>query len=217
MSIFGKILGKVASVAADFIPGGSLVKGVVKLAVPAVASAFKKPATKMLAAGVGGYAASQGLARVTTGGQSMQLPVGTLPALPTLAAAQTGAIQSSSPGGLPVPWWKGPGGKLQMPWNDPRIPEYLKQFALDDAYLKPYYRAPRGYVVLHDASGKPFAVNKAMAKAFGLWKPAAKPPISATDWKHYKRNKTIEKRLRKIAGPALRKSSRSSSTTKKKR
>lgn len=217
MSIFGKILGKVASVAADFIPGGSLVKGVVKLAVPAVASAFSKPATKMLAGGAATFAAGAGLAKVTSGGQTMQLPIGTLPALPTLAAAQTGAIQSSSPGGLPVPWWKGPGGKLQMPWNDPRIPEYLKQFALDDAYLKPYYRAPRGYVVLRDANGKPFAVNKEIAKSFGLWKPAAKPPISATDWKHYKRNKTIEKRLKKIAGPALRKHSRAAAPAKKKR
>lgn len=129
---------------------------------------------------------------------------GGLPALP-MAPAQTRAIQSTSPGGLPVPWWKGPGGKLQLPWNDPRIPDYLKQFALDDAYLKPYYRAPRGYVVLRDASGKPFAVNKAMAKAFGLWRPKKKPPISVSDWQAFKKAERVEKKLKKIAGPALRK------------
>lgn len=213
MSLFGKIIGKVAGVAANFIPGGSLIKGVVKVAAPAIASAFKKPAAKaVLGAGAAGIAGGMGLARVTTGGTSMQLPVGTLPALP-LAVAQTGAIQQQGAGGLPVPWWKGPGGKLQLPWNDPNIPQYLKQFALDDAYLKIYYRAPRGYVIVKDATGRPFAVNKAIAKQFGLWRPAAKPPISATDWKHYKRNQIIEKRLRKIAAPALRKTRKATTTT----
>lgn len=207
MSLFSKIAKGVANAAANFIPGGSIVKGIVKVAVPALSSSFKKPAAKaVLGAGAAGIAGGMGLARVTTGGNTMNLPVGTLPALPSLASAQTGAIQQQGAGGLPIPWWKGPGGKLQLPWNDPRIPEYLKQFALDDAYLKTYYRAPRGYVIIKDASGRPFAVNKAIAKSFGLWKPAAKPPISATDWKHYKRNQVIEKRLRKIAAPALRKS-----------
>lgn len=220
MSLFGKIIKGVANVAANFIPGGSLVKGAVKLAVPTIASAFKKPAAKALGIGTVSAAAGAGLARVTTGGSTMQLPVGTMPSLPALAMAQTGSVQQTSPGGLPVPWWKGPGGKLQLPWNDPRIPEYLKQFALDDAYLKTYYRAPKGYVIVKDASGRPFAVNKAIAKSFGLWRPAAKPPISATDWKHYKRNQVIEKRLIKIAGPALRKRKKSStavSVARKKR
>lgn len=214
MSIFGKLLKGAASLAADFIPGGTLVKGLVKAAVPTIASAFKKPATKLLAAGVGGYAASQGLAKITSGGQTMMQPIGTLP---SLNMASTTASVPSSPGGLPVPWWKGPGGKLQLPWNDPRIPEYLKQFALDDAYLKVYYRAPKGYVIVKDVNGKAYAVNKQVAKMFGLWKPAAKPPISATDWKHFKRNKTIEKRLKKIAGPTLRKTTSRRCTTTKKR
>jgi hypothetical protein len=107
-----------------------------------------------------------------------------------------------------LPWWKGAGGKLQLPWNDPRIAEYLKQFALDDSALQVYYRAPRGYVIVRDSNGRAFAVLKQVAKQFGLWRPSAKPPISATDWKHYKRNRQIEKRLLKIARPALRKHSR---------
>lgn len=135
-----------------------------------------------------------------------------------LSSAATSAIQNATQGGvggLPVPWFKGPGGALQMPWSDPRIPEYLKQFALDDAYLKTYVRAPRGYVIVRDASGRPFAVLRQIARQFGIWKPAAKPPISATDWKHYKRNKVIERKLVKIARPALRAHSRPSKTTKK--
>lgn len=121
----------------------------------------------------------------------------------------------SSYGGVPVttqgiknvgflPAWRGPGGKLQWPWQDPRIPEYLKQFALDDAYLKPCVRAPRGYVVLRDAEGKPFAVNKMIARQFKLWKPKAKPIISVRDWHSYQRAQRVEKKLRKIASKALR-------------
>lgn len=145
---------------------------------------------------------------------------GGLPALPLGAAAAgaTTALATTSPGGLPVPWWKGPGGKLQLPWNDPRIPEYLKQFALDDAYLKTYYRAPKGYVIVRDNQGRPFAVNKMIARQFGIWKPNKKPPISVRDWSSFQRAKRVEKKLRKIAGPALRKySSRSTSTKKGKR
>lgn len=214
MSIFSKIMKGVANVAADIIPGGKIIKGIVKVAAPAIKSAFNKsPAKAVIGSAGAGIATGMGLARVTTGGSSMSLPISSLPTLPGLAMSQTSGIQQQGAGGLPVPWWKGPGGKLQLPWNDPRIPEYLKQFALDDAYLKTYYRAPRGYVIIKDASGRPFAVNKAIAKSFGLWRPAAKPPISATDWKHYKRNQVIEKRLRKIAAPALRKSRKSSSTT----
>lgn len=152
---------------------------------------------KKAAIGAGILGAGAVAARAISG------PSDQLPALPGIAQNQ--AIQAAGPGGLPVPFFKGPGGKLQMPWNDPRIPEYLKQFALDDAYLRPYYRAPKGYVIVRDANGRPFAVNKKVAQQFGVWKAAAKPPISATDYKHYKRNQIIEKKLRKIAGPALRK------------
>lgn len=188
-----------------FLMGGiAAVSGIVK-GVKAVASVFKKakPVVKVAAP----VAAGMGIMKVSGGGTPMQMPSysgGGLPALPA-APAQTRAIQQTSPGGLPVPWWKGPGGKLQLPWNDPRIPDYLKQFALDDAYLKPYYRAPRGYVVLRDGSGRPFAVNKAMAKAFGLWRPKKKPPISVSDWQAFKKAERVEKKLKKIAGPALRK------------
>ena len=167
-------------------------------------------------AAVGGLAATAGITKSISGG------VGGLPALPLSSggtmAAQNTAITKTSPGGLPVPFWKGPGGKLQMPWNDPRIPEYLKQFALDDAYLKTYYRAPRGYVIVKDASGRAFAVNKKIAQQFGIWRPAAKPPISATDWKHYRSAKRIEKKLLKISHEAHRKHARpatSKSSSKK--
>jgi hypothetical protein len=192
--MFGLITGAIGAVT-------GIVKG-----VKSIAKAVKKskPVVKVAAS----TAASMGLVKVASsspvsmpsysGGSS-----GGLPAL-QLAAPQTKAIQQSSPGGLAVPWWKGPGGKLQAPWSDPRIPEYLKQFALDDAYLQTYYRAPRGYVVVRDASGRPFAVNKAIARSFGIWRPKKKPPISVSDWQAYKKAERVEKKLKRIAGPALR-------------
>ena len=104
-----------------------------------------------------------------------------------------------------LPMWRGPGGKFQLPWQDPNIAGYLKQFALDDAYLQIYYRAPRGYVVVRDPQGRPFAILKSAARYFGLWHPHAKPPISVRDWHSFQAARKVEKKLRKIAGPALRK------------
>lgn len=186
----------VSSAVSGFIPGGGLINAAVQLALPEKKTSFTAPAAQTYNLGGTGLAtssfASQGIQQVSA-------------QLPALAMAQNQSVVAQGAGGLPVPWFKGPGGKLQMPWNDPRIPDYLKQFALDDAYLKTYVRAPKGYVILRDSSGRPFAVNKQVARSMGLWKPAAKPPISATDYKHFKRNKTIEKKLRKIAGPVLRK------------
>lgn len=201
MPILSAILGGAAAVA-------GVVKGVGK-----IWSKVKKPVPKVkvsaaTAAGLGVGAGAGALVPV-----SGAVRTG-LPAIPLgpAAAGAAGAMMATSPGGLPVPWWKGPGGKLQMPWSDPRIPQYLKQFALDDAYLRTYYRAPKGYVVLRDEQGRPFAVNKAIARQFGLWRPKRKPPISVSDWQAFKKAQRVEKKLRKVAGPALRKYGRRTST-----
>lgn len=218
----GNILGKGLDIVTDIIPGGNLVQGVVEAVVPQAESFFSG------SMGGGGGASSGAMPTYQLG----SMPMNSMPQLPgiqqvnavvpsnsmPLPAMQTQAAQQGGPGGLPVPFWKGPGGKLQMPWNDPRVAEYLKPYSLDDAYLKPYYRAPKGFVVLKDGSGRPFAVQKEIAKFFGLWKPAAKPPITATDWKHYKRNKAIEKKLTKVAAPVIakaRKAARDSASRKK--
>lgn len=95
------------------------------------------------------------------------------------------------------------------------LPDFLKAYALDASQLRSYLRAPKGYVIVHDASGQPFALLKKVAQMYHLWKPAAKPPISATDYKHFKRNKTIEKKLKRIAGPIYRKNTTRKCTPKK--
>lgn len=101
---------------------------------------------------------------------------------------------TSGPGLLP----RGPGGKLQFPWKDPAIPEYLKKFAIDDGWLKLAVRAPRGYVVVRDKDGRPFGVNKEIAKAFKVWKPKKKPPISVTDWESLKRANSTVRKLKSV-------------------
>jgi hypothetical protein len=168
---------------------GRMLGGTAKATVPAV----------------GGAIVAQKLMAPPSTGQRGMVLAGLKSPMPTLSGA---ALPSQYPRVGTLPAWRGPQGKLQFPWHDPRVPEFLKQFALDDAYLSVAYRAPKGYVVVRDPQGRPYALMKAMAKQFGLWKPAARPPISATDWKHYKRNQVIEKRLRRIASKALRKKGR---------
>jgi hypothetical protein len=182
-----KALGVVSNVAAAIVPGGNIIKSIVD------------------ATGVTGSGGGSTMPVITvpksqlTGGG-----VGGLPALPTMsnapvlaASAGAAAMQNQSVGGI-LPWWRGPGGKLQMPWNDPRIPEYLKQFAIDDAYLKQYVRAPRGYVIVRDANGNPFGVNKWIAQKAGIWKPSPKPMLTSTDVRALRRAASLQKKLAKL-------------------
>jgi hypothetical protein len=121
---------------------------------------------------------------------------GGLPALPKMASGSLPALTTSGTGGTGIiP--KGPGGKWQMPWNDPNTPAILKQFSLDDQYLKPYYRAPKNFVVVHDANGKPYPMLKWAARKFGLWKPNKKPPISVGEHQAIKKADRAVKKIRK--------------------
>jgi hypothetical protein len=70
---------------------------------------------------------------------------------------------------------------LQLPWNDPSTPAALKAYALDDKYLRTYYRAPKGYIVARDPQGRPYPLLKTAARQMGLWKPAKKPLLSVRD------------------------------------
>lgn len=115
--------------------------------------------------------------------------------LPMPLPGQTGGF------GLP----RGVDNKLQLPWHDPSIPAAMKPFALDDSFLKSYVRAPKGYVVVRDPNGRPYAILKSYARSNGLWTPAKKPPISVRDWHAFKKAQAVAKKLRKIARPALHK------------
>lgn len=191
--------------------GAALAKKGLQMAAKKVGTAIGKKAVKRVAIGAGVLGAGAAANKAYAASKNSGMPAfSTMPMakvngvpLPVKTSQKLGGTPTS-PGGLPVPLWKGAGGKLQLPWQDPRIPEYVKQFALDDAFLRVAVRAPRGYVVVRDPEGRPYAVNKKFAKQMGIWKEPAKPPISATEWKHFQSAHRIEKKLLKIARPAIR-------------
>lgn len=117
--------------------------------------------------------------------------------------ARMSTIQRSSTGRTGISSkFSGPGGRFQIPGTGPTIPDFAKQFALDDSFLKTYFRAPKGYVVVKDGNGRPFPLLKTVARQLGLWKAAKKPPISVRDWESLKRgNKAVNKikRVNKMA------------------
>lgn len=178
--------------------GSALLPQVGKL----VAKIASKPIVKVAAGAITAIGAGAAVNQISqpSGGLPALPGAGGLPALP---GTQTAMMQSQSVGTLP--FWRGAGGKLQMPWNDPNIPAMLRQFSLDDAYLRQSVRAPHGYVVVRDAQGRPYAVERSMAIKMRIWKPARKPPISAGEWNKYKTSQRVAKKLLKIAAPEIRK------------
>lgn len=159
---------------------------------------------KVLGAASTAYGGAQAIKKIAGTVQGAPMPLG-LPALPGVRSNQTtfktGAITPGQTGGgwNPMKWIpRGPGGRMQLPWNDPSIPAFLKQFALDDSFIRPAMRGPRGYVIVRDADGQPYPVLKKVAQQFGLWKPSKKPPISVGDFQALKRADRTVKKMRKI-------------------
>jgi hypothetical protein len=121
---------------------------------------------------------------------------GTAAGVAAAAGIGTGAgIMSMAGGGAP-------GGALMQ--GGQLLPPII-----DSTLLRPYYRAPRGYVIVRDpSSGEVYGMLKAYARANHFWKPSRRPPISAGDWHKYQTAKAVEKRLMKIARSGLRHHSR---------
>lgn len=80
----------------------------------------------------------------------------------------------------------------------PQTAEFLKQFQLPSSSIRLVPRAPAGYVVLYDASGQPFAILKQIARAFKLWRPKQKPPISVRDWNALKRGARTVNKMKRV-------------------
>ena len=200
MSVFSSIIKKVVpgalSLAADIIPGGSLVKTGLKLAAPALKTVFSGTGAKLVA-GTAVAAGGVALAKTTFGGAK----VGALPALPALQSGGMAASSSFSPGGSGI-----------MPVPNPGAPNQYapKPMVLDATYARAYYRAPKGYVILRDPNGQLYCVEKHYARKNGWWKPARKPLLSATDSYHLKRNQQLIKKARKAIGPIIKQATKSS-------
>jgi hypothetical protein len=157
-----------ASAALSFIPGGGLVTGGLKLLGTAATA----------------YGAYQGVSGLLGGGNN-----GTV--------AGPSPMMSASGGGGGVPMLPNM-GKRSIFRDDPNVHAQLKQYAIAERFLKTYYRAPRGAVILRDEVGKPYALPKNVAKMYGMWKPAKKPPISVTAWTAFQHSKHVMKQLSSI-------------------
>jgi len=81
---------------------------------------------------------------------------------------------------LPVPFWRGAGGKFQMPWNDPQQ-MFGPPFAYDDSVLKIVTKAPPGFVKVKDPKGREYAMARFLAIKMNLYHPARKPLISVKE------------------------------------
>lgn len=122
------------------------------------------------------------IARATRGG-------GGVPPMPGAAATMP------LPGGPGAPRGMGTRSIFR---DDPNVAAYLKQFAIDDRFLKQYFRAPRGFVVLRDVNGDAYGLPKKLAQQYGGWRPAKKPPISVRDWSAMTRARHVMKKLNEV-------------------
>jgi len=185
----------VAMGVSSFVPGGAGIVAGYKSARKAksllskgrsIARAVSRPSVvRSVAAGAaGGYAAQR-----LTSTASKAIRRSTMSSLPQLSLVG----KTSGPGLLP----RGPGGKLQWPWQDPNVPAQLENFACDDGYLSITYRAPKGFVLWRNANGKPFGLWKPVARMMG-WKPKRKPPISVGDYQALMRADRTVKKMQSI-------------------
>lgn len=79
--------------------------------------------------------------------------------------------------------------------NDPNVIKALEAFAIPKSALKVCYRAPKGFVVLHDQVGDAYGLPKVVAQKMGLWKAAKKPLLSVRDTNAIRRAGTAIKKL----------------------
>lgn len=175
---------------------GSLLKGAVSLvksggsALASVGRAANKipgvgaiPVVGNVLAAAGGLATASSLLGGGGGGG--------LPALP----AVSGGLPTLLPG-AGAPAIVGDRGVFQ---NDPNIAKALEPFAISKTNLRIAYRSPiKGFVVVRDSVGDPYALPRALARKYAGWKPSKKPPISVGDWEAVKRADRTIKKVRKI-------------------
>lgn len=175
----------IGKAATSFIPGAGLALGAMEIA---------EKGMEYFGGGGGGAGTSAGLPALPNFGGG-----GGMPAAP-MVPMQAAAPQM---------------GNRSIFRNDPNVIAALKPYAISMHNLRTYYRAPKGFVIVHDTNGDPFGLPKNVARAYGLWKPSAKPPISATDWKAFKRAKSVSKKLNKIHADAQRHLTRRSTSSRR--
>ena len=144
---------------------GSLFGNIARAVGGAVMTVARSPVAKaipVVGTGLSVLGAASSLGNMLGGGGSSP---GQLPQMPGMP-------------GLPQAPGMGDRGIFQ---NDPNLPEMLKPYAISKANLKQYYRAPKGFVIRHDAVGDAYGIPKKLAQAYLGWKPAKKPLLSIRD------------------------------------
>jgi len=147
------------------IPGVGMIPGVGNIAAGLGTAATLYGGYKALSKGFGG------------GGGG-----GAMPPMPSIMGGGVLPNRPETQGGfnLPIPWFRGAGGKFQMPWNDP-TQMFGPPFAYDDSVLKITTRAPKGFVKVKDPKGREYAMARFLAVKMGLFHPAKKPLISVKE------------------------------------
>jgi hypothetical protein len=148
---------------------------------------FAGPAVNMASKALTAYGAYSAVRGAFSGGGSR----GGLPALPGEVQPGPGYVT----GGAPLSPFA---GKRSIFRDDPNVAKDLQQYAIDNRFLKQFYRAPRGYVILRDNAGDVYALPKEIARQRGWWKPAKKPPISVRQWSAMQSVKSTMKKMNDI-------------------
>src|SRR3972149_7007100 len=168
MASWLRALGRTASRAVSAVPGA---RSLLK-AIPGVGLAYGALEIGQAALGFGGGGGDGAFPPMPGGGGAYPVPGG--------------------PGAPPMM------GKRSIFRDDPNVAAYLKQFAIPTRGLKPYFRAPRGFVVLRDGVGDAYGLPKNLAKQYAGWRPAKTPPISVRDWSAMTRAKVVMRKLSEI-------------------
>lgn len=178
---FGKLLKGVSKVVSSVAKVGNIpIVGNVVKAIPGVGTAVS-----LAGAGYSAYNLAKGFTGGAGGGAG-------LPALPGSGGAGLPALPGTSSAPPIVgdrSWWR----------DDPNIAAALKAWAISAHNLKTSYRSPvKGYVVVRDVNGDPYALPKAMAKKYAGYRESKKPPVSVGEWEAIKRADRATKRVKKM-------------------
>lgn len=131
------------------------------------------------------------------------------PPTPTnIAAGNFGWPATSIPPSALVPP-TGPGALVQ-PGSFPTSPHLMAPIL--EPMFETRIKCPKGYVAVTDPqSGGRACMLKPLARAYGLWKPRRKPPISASDWRTLQVAERVQKKVARITkryGPKPRRRTR---------
>lgn len=179
---------------------GKLLKGATKMIKSGakVATQINKvPMIGNVAKMVPGLGTVLGAASLATSAYNTFKPSGGggggLPALPGGGGGGLPALPGSASAPAVV-------GNRSVFRDDPNISEALKAWAISAHNLRTAYRSPiKGYVVVRDVNGDPYALPKQLARQYAGWRPSKKPPISVGEWESLKRAHRTVKKVRKVA------------------